>query len=330
MWTYKAKADRPQPPSRIPADAWPQGKAGPTGPPPAAAPPQQISPAQQATRFVPPVTQQNGPKQAGQPQLQNKQPQPVPQALKAAGDGWQERDWLSQPAQPQGPASNTAANAPQSTQNQDKQAQNPLKPPQNSALFPTRQFTLQYKLGQGFAFFYLLGLAGGSLVYTTLSGAANEYFTRFLEAIFQRRAAAPVQLFSSGFLTAFFQLTLVMLCGFFVFGGLFLALFCTLKGAVFGGLCAALLSRCGPQAALGIALLWLPETLQALLLILLSCSACTASLWLARLCFGAQQDLTRPLRPLLGRYTAVCLAAALPCALSVLLRLLFANLPGLG
>lgn len=279
MWTYKARADRPEPPSRLPADAWPQGKAGPQH---AEVLPRQTIPAptQQAARPAPPAPQP-------------KTPHP-------------------------------------SAQKEDNPHRDPLKPPQNSAFLLTRNFALQKKYAQRFAIFYLLGLAGGSLCSAALSGAANEYFSRFLNAVLQRRAAEPIQLFSRGFLTAFFQLTLVMLCGFFVFGGLLLALLCALKGAVFGGLCAALLARFGPQAALGIALLWLPEVLQTLLLLLLSGSACAVSLWLARLCFDVQPGRAGPLRQLLSRYTAVCLAAALPCALSVLLQMLFPSLPGLG
>ena len=177
---------------------------------------------------------------------------------------------------------------------------------------------------------YLVGLGAGSLC----SGVLREPLVTYADyaASIQlelHRAGGPAMVFSAGFLSLFCQCTLLAVFGFCVLGVGLIPLVMLLKGAGTGVYLALLYSRLG--AAKGLLfqalVLWLPEVLGSLLVILLSVSALQLSRGLAGCCVGGSAQTVRPCcRRLVNRYLAVCLACMLPCGLSAILSLLFGGL----
>lgn len=175
---------------------------------------------------------------------------------------------------------------------------------------------------------YLAGLPAGSLAFSFLGKDAATYMEYYLDARLQMMTEPPLRIFSSQFLAAFLQLSLVLLCGFCAFGTVLLLLQAAVRGAVFGCFCAGLLARYSMQGALVEGLLfWLPEVLQAAIQIVLGACAARISLQLGTLCFDGKPQPGKPPeslpRQLISCYLVCCLAALAPCGLSALLGLLF-------
>lgn len=177
---------------------------------------------------------------------------------------------------------------------------------------------------------YLAGLAAGSICVRFLSEkllAYARYYTQFNLNL--HKTGSQTLIFSTGFLSLFVQLTLVMVLGFCVLGCGLIPLFLVIKGAGTGCFFALLYMQVGTVKALFLQALvfWLPEVLGSLIVILLSVFALRVSFGLAQGCSGRLPPaLRQDSKRLINRYLILCFAAMLPCACSVALSLGFAGL----
>lgn len=300
MWTYKASAEQ--------ANNFTAKKAEST-----------LSSKMPIQAFAPQKKPDTGPKtQSSQPASN------LPGSLAAAG--WQDETEQVLYAAPPAQLGRPAAHAPVSRVAAWSNGQNPAPAGKKTTIYSKKNARL---LGLA----YLAGLPAGSLALSFLGKDASVYMEYYLDARLQMAAGPPQHTFSSLFLAAFLQFSLVLLCGFSAFGAALLLLQAAVRGAVFGCFCAGLLARYSMQGALAEGLFfWLPEVLLAVIQIILGACAMRISLQLGALCFdGKPQPGQKPEcspRQLISCYLVCCLSALIPCGLSALLGLLFGPLLG--
>lgn len=179
-------------------------------------------------------------------------------------------------------------------------------------------------------FLYLAGLAAGSLCSRLLSEPLLTYARYFASIDLSLRTTGnAAMVFSAGFLSLFCQLTLVLIAGFCVLGIGLIPVTMVLKGAGAGVFTALLYQQLGPAKGLLLQALvfWLPETLGALIAVVLSTSALQVSFGLFQCCMGqAGTNLEIASRRLIHRYLTLCFVSMLVCGLSVVLTLVFGSL----
>lgn len=177
---------------------------------------------------------------------------------------------------------------------------------------------------------YLTGLAAGALCSRLLSEPLLTYARYFASIdLGLRTAGNAAMVFSTGFLSLFCQLTLVLIAGFCVLGIGLIPVTMLLKGAGAGVFTALLYQQLGPVKGLLLQALvfWLPETLGSLIAVVLSASALQVSCGLLRCCLGqTSAGLGAVSRRLVHRYLALCFVSMLVCGLSVILTLVFGSL----
>lgn len=180
---------------------------------------------------------------------------------------------------------------------------------------------------------YLCGLTAGSVCTAFLGEQLLQYAEYFAASYLELyRSGSSELLFSTQFLAAFVQLTIVCILGFSVLGKWLLPAFVFAKGVGTGCFWAECIAELGLVKGFFTEALvfWLPEVLGAVIAILLSNKALQVSSALWNCC----QDRICPLlkqkaRQLFRSYLISCLAALFPCVLCVLLLQSFGAVCGI-
>ena len=176
---------------------------------------------------------------------------------------------------------------------------------------------------------YLCGMLPVCLGVQALNGRPAEFLQFYVDSILNIHCGKDWMLvFSTEFLSAFVQLTLVLLCGLCAFGSPLVHGLLWIKGAGAGVLCSMLYLHRGIRGVvINLLLFWLPELLCTALLILFGRFAVQSAHTLSDLCFNRVR-VGSPYKPqrLFFRYLVFCVVSMVPCALSAGLSALFAPL----
>lgn len=186
------------------------------------------------------------------------------------------------------------------------------------------------RLACGMGALYLLGLCIGAACSRFLSSTLltyAEYYTQF--SLNLHKTGNQPLIFSTGFLSLFVQLTLLLVLGFCVLGCGLIPAFLLVKGTGTGCFFALLYTQLGPVKGLFMQALifWLPEVLGSLVVVLLSVYALRVSFGLFSSCTGhIPPSLRQNSKRLVNRYLILCFIGMMPCICSVTLSLWFSGL----
>lgn len=180
------------------------------------------------------------------------------------------------------------------------------------------------------SFLYVLGIFTGTFVCQFCNSQILNYLKHYTTSTVARFTEKQYLIvFSTGFLSLFFQLTLIVLSGLCVLGILFIPGICFLKGIGTGCFFSLIYLEFGFAKGLFLQILFflIPEIMGVILVFSISLMSWNVSKNLFNGCFRIPHNkLSEYFKKMLYRYIKLCLFCSCPCTISILSAFIFSPL----